>query len=140
MIPHSRPALGMEEKKACLKVLDSLHIAQGKRVEEFESRFCGFVERKYGVAASSGTSALILALTALDVGPGDEVILPSYACAALLHAVHAVGAKAVPADIDLQDFNISPSAVKAGIRKQTKAILISHSFGRASCMKEILNF
>ncbi len=137
MIPHSRPSLGEEEKKAVAAVLDSIHIAQGPKVAEFEKKFCDFTGRKYAVAVSSGTSALMIALAALGISKGDEVIVPSFACAALLHAVHILGAKAVPADIDPEDFNLDPRDVKKRIRRKTKAIIAAHSFGRASRMKEI---
>ena len=138
MIPHSRPSLGEEERKAVCSVLESLQIAQGPKVAEFEKAFCGFTGRKYAVAVSSGTSALMLALAAAGISKGDDVIVPSFACSALLHAVHILGAKAVPADIDPEDFNLAPKDAKKKIRRRTKAILAAHSFGRASRMKEIM--
>ena len=139
MIPHSRPSLGEEEKKAVLKVLDSLQLAQGPRTAEFEKKFCALTGRKYAVAVSSGTSALMLALAAMEIGKGDEVIVPSFACSALLHAVHFLGARAVPADIDPEDFNLDPARVKTKIRRKTRAVIAAHSFGRVSRMKEIEN-
>lgn len=140
MIPHSRPALGPEEKQAIQEVLDSGYIAQGKKVAEFEKRFCEFTKRRFAVAVSSGSAALHLSLVALEVGKGDEVILPSFTCTALLHAVEAVGAKPVLVDIDLEDFNISVRETKKKIRRKTKAILVPHSFGRAARMEELLAF
>ncbi len=139
MIPHSRPTLGPEEKQAIKEVLDSGHIAQGKKVGEFEKGFCEFTGRRFAVAVSSGSSALHLSLIALEAGKGDEVILPSYTCTALLHAVEAVGAKPVLADIDLEDFNLSVSEVKKKIRRKTKAILVPHSFGRAAQMETLVD-
>ncbi len=138
MIPHSRPTLGSEEKKACLEVLDSLQIAQGERVASFERSFSELVGRRYAVAVSSGTSALVLSLMALDISRGDEVVMPSYTCVALLHAVRAVGAEPVLVDIEPADFNISVSYVKKKIGRRTQAILVPHAFGRASRMKELL--
>lgn len=137
MIPHSRPSLGEEEKRAVRGVLESLHIAQGPKVAEFERKFCDFTGRKYAVAVSSGTSALMLALAGLGISKGDEVIVPSFACSALLHAVDILGAKPVPSDIDSEDFNLDPQAARKKITRKTKAIIAAHSFGRASRMKEI---
>jgi perosamine synthetase len=138
MIPHSRPTLGREEKKACEEVLDSLQIAQGERVRAFEQLFCDLLQRRYAVAVSSGTSALTLSLLALGISKGDEVICPSFTCVALLHAIHSVGAEPALVDIDPEDFNISVSHLKKRIRKKTKAVIVPHAFGRASRMNEIL--
>lgn len=138
MIPHSRPTFGKEEKKACLAVLDSLEIAQGRRVAAFEKAFCRFTGRRYAVAVSSGTTALSLALRALKVTRGDEVIVPSYNCAALLHAVDSAGAKAVCADIDMEDLNISVPDTKKKLGRKTKAIIVPHLFGRAARIGEIV--
>jgi len=140
MIPHSRPTLGKEEKQACLKVLDSLQIAQGKKTEEFEKAFCRFTGRRYAVAVSSGTAALSLALRVLKVSGGDQVIVPSFNCAALLHAVDLVGAKPVCVDIDSEDFNISPACVKKTICRKTRVVIVPHLFGRAARIREIVKF
>jgi perosamine synthetase len=137
MIPHSRPALGKQEKDACLKVLDSLHIAQGEKVEEFEALFCRTTERRYAIAVSSGTAALHLALLGLEISQADEVLCPSFTCVALLHALDAVGAKPVLVDIDLQDFNISVSELKRKISRKTKAVIVPHAFGRPAKIDEI---
>jgi dTDP-4-amino-4,6-dideoxygalactose transaminase len=137
VIPHSKPSLGAEEKNACAAVLESGHIAQGPVVRTFERMFCAFTGRKYAVAVSSGTTALALSLRALGIGKNDEVILPSYNCTALLHAVLGAGAKPVPADIDASDFNIAPAAVMKKITGKTKAILAAHLFGRASDMEAL---
>ena len=139
MIPHSRPTLGLEEKEAIEEVLNSGEIAQGKKVIEFEKSFCGLVGRRYGVAVSSGTAALTLSLLALEISRGDEVIVPSFTCVALLHAIDAVGARPVLVDIDLEDFNISVTEVKKKIHRKTKAVIVPHAFGRAARMEELLD-
>lgn len=139
MIPHSRPTLGPEEEQAIREVLASGHIAQGKKVGEFEKSFCEFTGRRFAIAVSSGSSALHLSLISLEIGRGDEIILPSFTCAALLHAVEAVQAKPVLVDIDLEDFNLSVSSVKKKIRRKTKAVLVPHSFGRAAQMEALLD-
>ncbi len=135
MIPHSRPTFGEEEKRACCAVLDSLQLAQGKKVEEFEKAFCVFTGRRYAVAVSSGTSAFYLSLLALGISKSDEIIIPSYNCAALLHPVVGLGAAPVFADIEIDDFNISARDATGKIRKKTRAVVVPHLFGRAADME-----
>lgn len=139
MIAHSKPSLGAEEKQACSLVLDSLQIAQGQKVKQFEQDFCKLTERKYAIAVGSGTSGLILALHALGISNRDEVIAPSYTCIALLHAIYAVNASAVMTDISLEDFNISAAEIKKKITRKTKAIIVPHAFGRSANIREIVN-
>lgn len=139
MIPHSKPTLGDEEKEACREVIKSLHLAQGERVARFEGDFCKWTGRRYAVAVSSGSAALHLSLRALGVKHGDEVIFPSFTCAALLHAVEAVRARPVPVDIDAEDFNISMDSVKKKLRRRTKAVIVPHAFGRAARIQELLS-
>lgn len=138
MIPHSRPTFGPEEKRACLQVLDSLQIAQGRKVEEFEKRFCKITGRRYAIAVNSGSTALSLALRVLGVGERNEVIVPSFNCAALLHAVDSVHAEACVADIESEDCNLSVSQTKKALSRRTKAIVAAHIFGRAGRIKELL--
>ena len=101
MIPHSRPAIGQEDFRATTEVLRSGQIAQGPWVERFERGMAGFFGLQGGVAVSSGTAALELALRALRIGAGDEVIMPSYVCPAPWLATQRVGAQATLVDIDL---------------------------------------
>lgn len=138
MIPHSKPTLGAEEKQAVAAVLDSGEIAQGAKVQEFEKDLCEFTGRRYGAAVNSGTAALYLSLHVLGIESGDEVILPSFTCAALLHAVETVRARPCLVDIDPEDFNISVSGVRKKIRRRTKAVIVPHAFGRAAQMRELL--
>src|SRR3954464_15413665 len=104
-IPHSRPAIDEEDLRVTAEVLRSGQIAQGPWVERFERAMAGFFDLQGGVAVSSGTAALELALRALQVGAGDEVIMPSYVCAAPWLATKRVGAEAKLVDIDLPTFN-----------------------------------
>jgi perosamine synthetase len=104
-------------------------ISSGESVRVFERRLKGISGRQDAVALNSGTSALHLSLIALGAGAGDEVIIPSYACSALLDAVNYVGAKPVLADCDYDTFNISFSDTKRKMTKKTKAVIISHMFG-----------
>ncbi len=137
LIPHSRPSIGREEKRAALRVLDSGFLAQGACVDEFEHRFARSVKRKYGVAVSSGTAALALALKALGMGDGKDVLVPSYTCAALLHALDFNGAHAVVADINPEDMNLCADSARKYRTRRTTAMIVPHLFGRAADMKAL---
>jgi perosamine synthetase len=129
-----------DDIKAVSEVLDSGQIAQGPKVVEFEKELSKFIDVKGGVATNSGTSALHLALLALDIKEGDEVIIPSYVCTALLNAINYVHAKPVITDINMEDFNMSVSDIEKKIDEKTKAIIVPHMFGLAADIDEILNF
>ena len=98
-------------------------------IEQFESAAARAVGQSGGVAVSSGTAALYLTLRALGIGRGDEVVLPSYVCSALWHAVTAAGATPRLAEIDPASFNLSPSAARKRLTRRTKAIIVPHLFG-----------
>ncbi len=129
VIPHSRPTVGEEDLRAVAEALKSGLIAQGDKVAAFEQAMATMLGVKGGVAVSSGTAALHLALLALDVGGGDEVLLPTYACSALLHAVRAV--RAVPrfVDCDPSTFNMDPDSARKACSPRAKAVIVVHSFG-----------
>lgn len=129
IIPHSRPAIDEEDLRAAAEVLRSRQIAQGPWVERFERGMASFVGVRGGVAVSSGTAALELALQALNIGAGDEVIMPSYVCAAPWLATQRVGAQARLVDIDLNTFNLDPLAACQAVTKKTRAIIVPHLFG-----------
>ena len=129
VIPHSRPSLGEAEAQTAADVIRTGWIAQGEKVAEFEHTLAKLTGQDQGVAVSSGTAALFLALQALDIGPGDEVVIPSYSCTALWHAVNQAGATPVLADIDSATYNLSPVAVARAITLRTKAVIVVHSFG-----------
>ncbi len=130
MIPHSRPTLGEEEKRALLRVLESEQIAQGEEVRNFEKAMTRQTGRAHGVAVNSGTSALLLALHALGVTRGDEVVVPSYNCAALFHAIDGVEALPRLADTDSSDPSAAYAAVKKALTPQTRAVIVTHLFGK----------
>lgn len=129
IIPHSRPTLGQEEARALADVIKSGQIAQGPLVAEFERAMAALIGATGGVAVSSGTAALELALRVLDIGPGDNVILPSYVCAALWLATVRIGARPRLVDIDPATFAIDPNAAAKARTSRTKAIIVPHLFG-----------
>ncbi len=139
MIPHSRPTIGKEESLQAAKVIESGQLAQGAVVEKIEEEFSRKMGVRYGAAVSSGTAALHVALLAMGVEPGDQVIIPSYVCTALLNAVHHVGADPVLADIDPVTYNLDPDDVKARLTRRTKAIVVPHLFGLAADMEGLLS-
>jgi len=128
-ISHSKPTLSASEIKSVRNVLKSGHIAKGQKVKEFEDHFCAFQGIKGAVALNSGSSALHMALLALGIKEGDEVIIPSYSCAALLNAVLYTRASPVIVDINKDDYNISLEAVRKNLTSKTKAIIVVHNFG-----------
>lgn len=129
MIPHSRPTIGHEEIKNVEKVLLSRHIACGNMVERFENNMARYIGVKGGVAVSSGTAALHLALLSLGISDGDEVIIPSYVCLALLNAITYCGARPVIVDIVPETLNISFPDTSRALSKRTKAIIVPYIFG-----------
>ncbi len=139
MIHHSKPCLGAEEKRACLETLESHQIAQGPKVAQFETEFGRLLEMPAGVATSSGTAALHLALLGLGIGKGDEVILPTYVCAALLNAIHFVGAVPKVVDIEPNFFNIDPVQVRQKRTRKTKAMIVPHMFGFPADLNPLLD-
>ncbi len=138
MILIARPQIGEEEKRAVLEVLNSGVIAQGPKVAEFEKQFAQYIGAKYAIAVSSGTAALHLALLALGIGRGDEVITSPFSFIATANAILYVGAKPVFVDIDEDDFNINEEKIEEKITKKTKAILPVHLYGQAAEMARIL--
>jgi perosamine synthetase len=129
MIPVMRPLLGTAEADALAEVISSGWVAQGPKVAEFERRFAQFVGAAEGVALSSCTAALHLALYVLGIGPGDEVIVPSFSFIASTNAVRYVGATPVFADVDPLTGNLSPATVGPLLTGRTKAVMAVHQGG-----------
>jgi dTDP-4-amino-4,6-dideoxygalactose transaminase len=139
MISHSRPTIDEEETNAVSTVLRSGQIAKGEQVARFEETLASLIGVKGGVATSSGTTALHLSLMVLEIGEGDEVVIPGFVCSALLNAVHLVRATPVLADINRETFNIDVQDVKRRLTKKTKAIIVPHMFGMAADIREIVS-
>jgi len=133
----ARPLIGDEEQAAVARVLDSGMISQGPEVAAFEEEFSEVVGGRHCVAVNSGTSALHVALLAIGIGPGDEVIVPSFTFAATANAVRLVGAEPVFADIELETFCLDPNAAAAAITDRTAAIMPVHLFGHPADMASI---
>lgn len=134
MIPAARPLIGDEEREAVDRVLRSGMVAQGPEVAAFESEFSALVDGRRCVAVNSGTSALHMALLAAGIGPGDEVIVPSFTFAATANSVALTGATPVFADIEPNHFNLDPDAAAAAITPRTKAIMPVHLYGHPAAM------
>jgi perosamine synthetase len=138
MIPHSRPTICEEDISCVVTNLRSGLLAYGEEVAQFERELSSYIGVLGGVATNSGTSALHLALEALGIKPGDEVVVPSYVCASVLHAVKCTGASPVLADIGLAGYNIAPKSVAKRITRNTKAVIVPHLFGIAADIDELL--
>jgi len=139
-IPHSKPQVGQEEIAALTEVIESHQVAQGPRIAAFESAMADFIGVSGGVAVSSGTAALYLALQALGVGQDDEVIMPSYVCAAPWVATSRLGANPIVVDIEPDTFNIDPGKVKSAITSKTRAIIVPHMFGLPANLTQLRAF
>lgn len=137
-IPPAKPIIGAEEREAVDRVLRSGMVAQGPEVAAFEEEFSAhFVPGRPSVAVNSGTSGLHLGLLAAGVGPGDEVIVPSFTFAATANSVALTGATPVFADIEPANFTLDPAAVSAAITSRTKGILPVHLYGHPAHMREL---
>ena len=131
-IPFSRPEFDDAEAKAVAEVLASGWVSQGPKVERFEALFAERVGARFGVATTSCTTALHLALILAGVGPGDEVICPSYSFIATGNAVLYAGATPVFADIEPDTWNIDPADALQRVTPKTKAMIPVHQVGLAA--------
>ena len=129
MIRIAEPVIGPEEEQAVLDVLRSGRLVQGPRVAEFEAAFASYLGVEHAVAVSSGTSALVIALTAHGIGEGDEVLVPTFTYAATANAVLLVGAQPVLVDICADTFAIDVELGGAAVTPNTRAIIPVHLFG-----------
>ena len=132
MIPHSKPMIGTEEMNAVARVLASGRLSQGAEVEAFEADCAEILGRRHAVAVNSGTAALHLALSALDVGRDQPVAAPSYCCAALLTAIRLQQASPRLCDID-GNCNLDPALVPGDCR----ATIVPHLFGAPAAIPRV---
>jgi len=133
MIPINAPQIGKEEIEAVVKVLESCVLTSGlgagPKVREFEKAFSDFAGTKHAVAVNSGTAALHLALLAVGVSSGDEVIVPSFTFTATAETVVLAGAKPVFVDIDPHTYCVDPEKVEEAVTEKTKALLPVDLYG-----------
>ncbi|MEO8498069.1 MAG: DegT/DnrJ/EryC1/StrS family aminotransferase, partial [Planctomycetota bacterium] len=136
IVGENRP-LHEEILEAIREVFESGRFLYGPAVSELESALAELSGAKHAIGCASGSDALLLALMAMNIGPGDEVIVPSFTFFATASAVDRLGAKIVFVDIDPTTFNLDPAKVAAAITPNTKAVIPVHLFGRAADMTEL---
>jgi perosamine synthetase len=132
MIPITSVQVGQQEEALVLEVLRSGLLAQGPIVQRLEQLCCEMAGSRHAVAVSNGTVALVLALQALDLGSGDEVVTSPYTFVATLNAILEAGATARFADISLVDFNVDPGHMAAKVTPRTKVLMPVHLYGQAA--------
>lgn len=138
MINIAKPIITDEEIEAVTEVLKSGMLAQGPKVEEFQNKFAQYSDAKYGIATSSGTTALHTALVAAGVEQGDEVVTTPFTFAATSNSILYSNATPVYADIDPKTFNLNPEKIEEKITDKTKAIMPVHLYGQPADMDPIL--
>ncbi len=139
IIPVASPALIGREKEYVLDCLESTWISSnGKYIDFFERKFAEFCGTKYGVSCCNGTAALHLALLAFNVGPGDEIIVPTLTYVATANAVTYCGAKPIFVDSEPETWNIDPYKIEENITKNTKGIIVVHLYGHPVDMDPVL--
>jgi len=138
MIPVSKPNIGKEEQRAVLEAIKSGFISsKGKFIQEFETKFANYCNKKNGIATANGTVALHLALRALNVKKGDEVIVPDLTFIAVANAVTYCNAKSVFVDSHPEYWCINPEKIEEKITSRTKAIIPVHLYGHPCDMDPI---
>ncbi|MDP9222642.1 MAG: DegT/DnrJ/EryC1/StrS family aminotransferase [Actinomycetota bacterium] len=128
-----------EIDRAFHEVTASAQYILGARVERFEEEFADFVDAQHAIGVGSGLDALRLGLLALEIGPGDEVIVPANTYIATAFAVSEVGAEVVLVDCDPATYNVDPDAVAAAVTSRTRALLPVHFTGQAAEMRPLLD-
>ncbi len=127
-----------EIEEAMRRVAESQYFILGPEVEELERDLAGYLGSKHTIGVSSGTDALLLALMAIDIQPGDEVIVPTYSFFATAGVVARLNAVPVFVDVDPVTFNIDPSGIEQRVTSRTKAIIPVHLFGQSANMAPIM--
>jgi dTDP-4-amino-4,6-dideoxygalactose transaminase len=130
-IPLAVPDIDEADVAAVSAVLRSGMLVQGEHVAGLEAEVASFLGVRHAVAVSNGTASLHLALVALGVGPGDEVVVPAFSFVATANVVELVGARCVFVDVQRNTFNIDPAAFEPAITERTKAVIPVHEFGLA---------
>lgn len=137
-IPITRPWFDAEDFAAIQQPLTTGWVVQGPHVRRFEQDFAAFASASDAVACTSCTTALHLGLAALGIGPGDEVIVPSFTWVASANVALYCGARPVLVDVDLETFNVDPAAIEAAIGPKTRALIPVHLFGLPADMDRVM--
>src|SRR3954463_948077 len=130
-------ALDLQIRAKVTSILDKGVYVLGPEVRAFEAEFASYVGAGHAVGVANGTDALVLALRALGVGPGDEVIVPSFTFYASAEAIPHTGARPVFCDVDPETFLVTPETVRAALTPRTKAVIAVHLFGNLAPVEEI---
>jgi perosamine synthetase len=136
-IPITKPLFSEDEERAVVEVLRSGWVVQGPKVAAFERVVANYVGVPHAIATSSCTTALHMALVLLGIGPGDEVIVPSFTFIATANVVCYTGATPVFVDIDPQTYNLDPNRLETAVTPRTKAIMPVHQIGLAADMDRL---
>ena len=139
-IPIAKPYIGKEESDLVLETIRDNWITGGKKVEEFEKRIAKLTESKYAIACSNGTVAIYMALVAMGIKQGDEVIVPDFTFIASANACILAGANPVFCDIDPKTYNIDVKSAEKVLSSKTKAIMPVHIYGQSVDMQSVLSF
>ncbi len=137
-IPLASPDITDEDIACVVKVLKTGMLVQGENVLALEKSFTNYHNNSHAIAVSNGTATMHMALTALGIGSGDEVIVPAFSYVATANVVELVGATCIFVDIDLDTFTIDVSKIEAAITPKTKVIIPVHEFGLAADMEAIM--
>ena len=138
MIPFGKPMIGEEERSAVADVLAGTTLTHGPRVKDFEAAFAGFTGAPHAIATASCMASLHLAYLYLDLGPGDEVLVPAQTHVAMAHAVQSVGAKPVFVDADPRTGNVDLDQLESLVTPRTRAISVVHYLGLPNDMERVL--
>ncbi len=139
-IPITQTLLGEAERAAVLAPLETGWLVQGPHVAAFEQKFSSFTGAAHALATTSCSTALHAVLSALGIGPGDDVIVPAFTWVATAHAAEHLGARAVFVDVDPDTFNLDPTRLESVITSQTRAVVPVHLFGLPADMDTVLSF
>lgn len=137
--PLAKPEVTNDDIEAVTAALKSSHLSRGPVVAEFEKEFTQVTQCQYASAVSSGTAGLIMALQALGVKAGDEVISVSFTVPATVNSIVAIGAKPVMVDIETETYGMCPDALQQAITDKTQAIIIVHVFGKSAQTEKIIS-
>ena len=139
-IPVNEPLLDGNEKKYLLQCIETGWISsEGPFVKEFEEKFAARMGRKHGIAVSNGTAAIDAAVEALEIGPGDEVIMPTFTIISCISQIVRNGGVPVLVDSDPLTWNMDVTQIEAKITTRTKAIMIVHIFGLPVDVEPVLD-